>query len=100
MRRWLLPDIILRTPLGSTIWDPTAYDFIKTGSDAPDAVNPSLWRQSQLVDTGGLFKVTDRIYQVRNYDLSNPTIIVEGDTGIIVVDPPVSVETAKAALAL
>ncbi len=66
-----------------------------TGSDAPDSVNPSLWRQAQLVNTGGLFKVTDRLYQVRNYDLSNLTII-EGDTGIIVVDPLVSVETAAA----
>lgn len=58
-------------------------------------MNPSLWRQSQLVNTGGLFKVTDRLYQVRTYDLSNLTII-EGDTGIIIVDPLVSVETAAA----
>ena len=94
-----LPDTILQTTLGKVIWDPTAYDFIVTGSDAPDAVNPSLWRQAQLVNTGGLFKVTDRLYQVRNYDLSNLTII-EGDTGIIVVDPLVSVETAAAALQL
>ncbi|MCB0161761.1 MAG: MBL fold metallo-hydrolase, partial [Caldilineaceae bacterium] len=94
-----LPDTILKTTLGKVIWDPTAYDFIVTGSDAPDSVNPSLWRQSQLVNTGGLFKVTDRLYQVRTYDLSNLTII-EGDTGIIVVDPLVSVETAAAALKL
>ncbi|MEZ4560911.1 MAG: MBL fold metallo-hydrolase, partial [Caldilineaceae bacterium] len=94
-----LPDTILKTTLGKIIWDPTAYDFIVTGSDAPDSVNPSLWRQSQLVNTGGLFKVTDRLYQVRTYDLSNLTII-EGDTGIIIVDPLVSVETAAAALKL
>ena len=43
--------------------------------------------------------MTDRLYQVRNYDLSNLTII-EGDTGLIIVDPLVSVETAKASLDL
>jgi len=65
-------------------YDPTAYDFLK--SEAPDSVNPSLWRQSQLLSKHGLFKVTDGIYQVRSFDLSNITFI-EGDTGWIVVDP-------------
>ncbi len=94
-----LPSAPVTNSSGDVIWDPTKYDFIVNGSTAPDEANPSLWRQSQLVNTGGLFKVTDRIYQVRNYDLSNMTII-EGDTGLIVVDPLVSVETAAAALAL
>lgn len=94
-----LPDTVLTDDNGNTIWDPTKYDFIENGSDAPNSVNPSLWRQAQLVNTSGLFKVTDRLYQVRNYDLSNMTII-EGDTGLIIVDPLVSVETAKAALDL
>ena len=57
-------------------------------------MNPSLWRQSQLVNLSGLFQVADRIYQVRNYDLSNMTII-EGKTGIIVVDPLISAEVAR-----
>lgn len=81
------------------IWDISKYAFIKDDKPAPTTVNPSLWRQSQLVMKGGLFKVTDRLYQVRNADLSNMTII-EGDTGIIVVDPLISTETAKAALNL
>lgn len=66
---------------------------------APDTVNPSLWRQSQLVLRDGLYQVTERIYQVRNADLSNMTII-EGDTGLIVVDPLISAENAVAALHL
>lgn len=66
---------------------------------APDTVNPSLWRQSQLVLRDGLYKVTERIYQVRNADISNMTII-EGDTGLIVVDPLLSAENAAAALKL
>src|SRR5262249_23045082 len=47
----------------------------------------------------GLFKVTDRIYQVRGYDLSNVTFI-QGNSGWIVCDPLISAETAKAALDL
>jgi alkyl sulfatase BDS1-like metallo-beta-lactamase superfamily hydrolase len=43
--------------------------------------------------------VTDRIYQLRGMDLSNMTI-VEGDTGLIVIDPLLGIETAKAALEL
>jgi alkyl sulfatase BDS1-like metallo-beta-lactamase superfamily hydrolase len=43
--------------------------------------------------------VTDGIYQVRGLDLSNMTV-VEGDRGVIVIDPLVSAETAAAALGL
>ena len=39
------------------------------------------------------------IYQVRGLDLSNITF-VEGDTGVLVIDPLISTETAAAALAL
>jgi alkyl sulfatase BDS1-like metallo-beta-lactamase superfamily hydrolase len=65
----------------------------------PPTVNPSLWRQSQLCARGGLFKVVDRLYQVRNQDISNLTI-VEGDTGLILFDPQISAECSKAALEL
>ncbi|MBP1927735.1 alkyl sulfatase BDS1-like metallo-beta-lactamase superfamily hydrolase [Methanolinea mesophila] len=58
-----------------------------------------MWRQSQLVVKAGLYKVVDRLYQVRTADLSNLTI-VEGDTGLIIIDPLVSTETAGAALDL
>jgi alkyl sulfatase BDS1-like metallo-beta-lactamase superfamily hydrolase len=87
------------TTTNAIAWDPQRYSFIPLYAATPDTVNPSLWRQSQLVNYAGLFQVTDRIYQVRNYDLSNLTII-EGDTGLIIVDPLVSVETAQAALNL
>jgi alkyl sulfatase BDS1-like metallo-beta-lactamase superfamily hydrolase len=84
---------------GTVIWDPQKYGFITEGSEAPASVNPSLWRQSQLINIGGLFEVTDGIYQVRNLDLSNMTII-EGEEGITVVDPLVSAETARAGMDL
>lgn len=60
---------------------------------------PSLWRQSTLVAKQGLFEVVEGVYQARGLDLSNTTI-VEGDRGVIVIDPLISTETAAAALAL
>lgn len=94
-----LPQNVLTGPSGNAIWDPAKYAFIKEGMAAPDTVNPSLWRQSQLINISGLFKVADGIYQVRNHDLSNMTI-VEGKRGITVMDPLISSETAKSALDL
>lgn len=82
---------------GEIVWDLSRFSFIS--DDAPETVNPSLWRQSQLVVRGGLYKVVDRLYQVRSADLSNLTI-VEGDTGLIVFDPLISVEPARAAMNL
>ena len=82
---------------GKVVWDLEAYKrFISLDAPAPDTVNPSLWRNAQLNMHYGLFKVTDRIYQVRGYDISNITF-VQGDTGWIVFDPLISTETAKAA---
>jgi alkyl sulfatase BDS1-like metallo-beta-lactamase superfamily hydrolase len=82
---------------GRVIWDNSTYDFLE--GDAPDTVNPSLWRQSSLAAIDGLFEVAEGIYQVRGMDLSNTTI-VEGDEGVIVFDTLLSVETGAAALAL
>ena len=84
-----LPQEIIKGEQGNTVWDPQQYAFIKEGDKAPDSVNPSLWRQSQLINISGLFEVTEGVYQIRNLDLSNMTII-EGKEGITVVDPLVS----------
>ncbi|HOW94980.1 MAG TPA: MBL fold metallo-hydrolase, partial [Mycolicibacterium fallax] len=70
-----------------------------TYDSAPATVHPSLWRQAQLCTRQGLYQVVEGIYQVRGLDISNATF-VEGDTGVIVIDPLVSTETAAAALAL
>ncbi|GHS80427.1 alkyl sulfatase [Pseudomonas sp. PAGU 2196] len=94
-----LPSEPIKGPSGNMIWDPSKYGFIKEGEAAPASTNPSLWRQSQLINISGLFEVTDGLYQVRNYDLSNMTI-VEGKEGITIMDPLISSETAKAALDL
>lgn len=84
-------------PDGNVVWKIDQFDFLD--ADAPDTVNPSLWRQAQLVSKHGLFEVMDGIWQVRGYDLSVMSII-RGDTGWIIVDPLTNVETAKASLQL
>src|SRR5436309_290052 len=89
--------LIVQNAAGAKIWDRPAYDFIQ--GDAPPSVNPSLWRQAKLNNVYGLFKVTDRVYQVRGYDISNMSVI-EGDHGRILVDPLTTVETARKAMAL
>ena len=81
---------------GRVIWDIPAYQFVQ--GEAPDSVNPSLWRQETLNNIRGLFEVVPGIYQVRGFDLSNMTIIV-GETSWIIVDPLTAVETAARALA-
>lgn len=88
---------IVSNARGDVVWDNDSYNFLK--KDAPDTVNPSLWRQAKLTQLDGLFQVTESIYQVRGLDLSNTTFI-EGDEGIIVIDPLTCAETAAAALKL
>jgi len=78
------------------VWDMN-WDFLD--GDCPETANASLWRMSQINSRHGLYEVTDGIYQVRGFEMSNMTL-VEGDTGVIVIDPLISVECAAAALAL
>jgi alkyl sulfatase BDS1-like metallo-beta-lactamase superfamily hydrolase len=84
----------------ATVLDPTnpdQYAFLK--GDAPATVNPSLWREAQLDAISGLFKVTDGVYQVRGLSVATMTI-VEGHTGIIVIDSLASPGEARTALDL
>lgn len=82
---------------GRVVWDLDAYAFVD--GDAPDTVSPSLWRQGQLLTKDGLFEVVPGIYQLRGFDLSVMSVI-EGETGVIVIDPLISKETAAAAFQL
>lgn len=83
---------------GNVVWELGHYDFL-TEPDYHDSINPSLERQARLNMSYGLFKVTDRIYQVRGYDLANISFI-KGDSGWIVFDPLLTPATASAAFAL
>ena len=82
---------------GNVVWDIDRWAFLD--GDAPDTVNPSLWRQGKLVSIAGLFEVTEGVYQVRGLDLS-VTSFLRTDAGWVVVDPLISVEPMQAAFDL
>src|SRR5690606_8785280 len=90
------PSLQVAGPDQALVWNMPSYDFIQ--GEAPDTVNPSLWRQAKINNHHGLFKVTDGVYQLRGFDISNMSII-EGQTGWIIVDPLTTKETAAAAIA-
>ena len=92
--------LVIKDKAGRTVWDFTPYTIFESiDAPVPDTVNPSLWRQARLNALYGLFEVTDGVYQIRGYDISNMTII-RGKTGYIVIDPLISKETAAAGLDL
>lgn len=80
------------------VWNLKRYAFLQNHC-IPYTSNPKLWVQGNLNLNTGLFKVTDKIYQVRGFDLANMTL-VKGDTGWIVIDCLGSKETAEAAIQL
>ncbi len=64
--------------------------------EIPTTVNPSIWRQGMLNYTaGGLYEVTDGVYQIRGADLSNMTIY-RTKNGYVIHDPLLSREAASA----
>ena len=93
-----LPEVEIKNDQGRVVWSLRDYAFLGD-EHAPPTVNPSLWRQARLNMHNGLFQVTDRIYQIRGFDISNMTLI-EGDRGLIVIDPLISTEVARAGLEL
>jgi alkyl sulfatase BDS1-like metallo-beta-lactamase superfamily hydrolase len=93
-----LDPAVVKGDAGAVVWDNDAYAAFLSGEVA-ESVHPSLWRQSVLATKQGLYEVVEGIYQVRGLDLSNVSF-VEGGSGVIVIDPLLSVETARAALRL
>ena len=93
-----IPALAVTRANGGPVWSLEAYGFLAE-EEAPDTVHPGLWRQARVNMITGLFKVTERMYQVRGFDISNMTLI-EGDSGLIIIDPLISTEVARAALEL
>ena len=98
VRRGLIaaPSGQVRDSEGNLVWDFEGFSFLQ--GQAPDTVNPSLWRQAVLNNQAGLFKVTEGIWQLRGFDLANLTL-VQGKSGWIVIDPLTARETAEYAIA-
>lgn len=90
-------DPVIRNAKGDPLWNMGAYGFVK--DTAPETVNPSLWRHMTVLNKHGLFKLSDGVWQVRGFDVSNMTLIA-GKTGWIVIDPLTRREAAAAAMAL
>ena len=90
-------DPVIKSANGKEIVNLDAYAWVH--GTAPPTVNPSLWRHMSILRHHGLFKVTDGVWQVRGFDISNMTLIA-GNTGWIIVDPLMTRETSAAALAL
>jgi len=82
---------------GRTVWELESYGFLD--GEPPPTAHPGLWRQSQLNRIAGLFEIAPGFYQLRGFDISNMHV-VEGEQGIVVIDPLISAESAAAALAL
>jgi alkyl sulfatase BDS1-like metallo-beta-lactamase superfamily hydrolase len=93
-----VPDGVVTAESGTVLWNLGEYAFID-GELAPATVNPSLWRMARLNMANGLFKVAERVYQLRGFDIANMTVL-EGDSGVILIDPLTTAEPARAALAL
>ncbi len=90
-------DPLIKAADGRTVWNLAAFDFL--AGPAPASANPLTWRHQRLMAKHGLFKVSERIWQVRGFDAANATFI-RGERGWVVIDPLTTVETAAAALAL
>ena len=92
--------LVIQDHDGGVVWDMDAYGFLRdAGAEPPDTVHPSLWRHARIDTQPGLYEVADGVFQVRGYDVSNMTL-VEGERGVIVVDPLISIECARSALEL
>ena len=93
-----LDDPVITAADGHVVWDCSKYDFIARRVP-PTRPTRACGGKVKLVAKHGLFELTDGVYQVRGLDLSNMSL-VEGDTGVIIIDTLMSNETAAAALAL
>ncbi len=92
-----LADPIIKNKDGKPVWNLDAYAWMD--GKAPDTVNPSLWRHMGILRKHGLFALSDNMWQVRGFDVSNMTVI-RGDAGWILIDPVTTRDTAVAALRL
>ena len=91
-------NVSIKDEQGNIVWELGNYQFLLDNNKI-DSVNPSLLRQAKLNMAYGLYQVTDRIYQVRGFDLANITFI-KGESGWIIFDPLLTAATSRAALAL
>ncbi|MEU6846205.1 alkyl sulfatase dimerization domain-containing protein [Streptomyces sp. NPDC046716] len=82
---------------GHLVRDGSLTAYITDETPCPDTVNPSLWRQSQVLQRQGLFKVVDGLYQVR---VTMTVTIVDAPDGLVIIDTGDNVDLAEASMEL
>lgn len=81
---------------GKVIWSQKAYEFLS--DECPDCANPSLWENARCNHQTGLFRVNDKIFQLRGFDMSNLTLVLTPKNRWIVFDTLMSIECSRAAI--
>lgn len=87
----------INSPQGRLVYDLNESAFVEEAGI--DSIHPSLLRQARLLRRSGLFEVTEGVYQVRGFDITNITFL-RGETGWIVVDPGLAPTSTRAAYEL
>ncbi|MEV6104027.1 alkyl sulfatase dimerization domain-containing protein [Streptomyces sp. NPDC051940] len=82
---------------GDLIRDGELLAYITDETPCPDSVNPSLWRQSQLIKREGLYQVVDGLYQIR---ITMTLTIVDAPDGLVIIDTGDNVDLAAASMEL
>ncbi|MBU5363284.1 MBL fold metallo-hydrolase [Enterococcus raffinosus] len=78
------------------IWSQKAYDFLE--NDCPESANPSLWENARCNHQTGLFRVTDKIFQLRGFDMANLSLILTRKNTWVIFDTLMSIECSRAAI--
>ena len=78
------------------IWSQKAYDFLE--DDCPETANPSLWENARCNHQTGLFRVTDKIFQLRGFDMANLSLILTINNTWVIFDTLMSIECSRAAI--
>lgn len=81
---------------GKVIWSQQAYDFLE--KECPACANPSLWENARCNHQTGLFRVTDKIFQLRGFDMANLTLVLTPKNTWLVFDTLMSIECSRAAI--
>lgn len=91
-----LPEVLVDAH-GHVVRDGRMLDYITDDAPCPETVNPSLWRETQLIKHTGLFEVVDGLFQIR---LSANITVFDAPDGLVVVDCGLNVDHAKAGMEL
>ena len=93
--------VLAGMPEGTWTGDREGVTFTPSGenisfAESSKTVNPILTTHSQKM-VPGVYQVAEKAYMAYGYALTSPTMVV-GDDGVIIIDPPESIEAGKLCL--